>query len=136
MGPLWSRSATASTSRTLGLWCMDLAKQLALGAVILPPCVAAFTMILQHTSAAMVLYLWAFVFGLQLFFMTVCAPPHALISLWFGEVGLAPEVQLDPAAAVGGYLWAFQARLNSHGWPAAVFRECLHAPQGQRVQGP
>ena len=64
--------------QTLGLWVMDLVKQLALGAVILPPCVAAFTLILQHTSVAMVFYLWAFVFGLQLFLMTICAPLRIL----------------------------------------------------------
>ena len=36
----------------------------------------------------MVLYLWAFVFGLQLFFMTVCAPLQDLISLSSRDSGL------------------------------------------------
>ena len=45
--------------------------QIGLGLVILPPCVAGFTLILQHTSAAMVLYLWAFMLGLQLLALTV-----------------------------------------------------------------
>ena len=76
--------------QTLGLWVMDLVKQLALGAVILPPCVAAFTLILQHTSVAMVFYLWAFVFGLQLFFMTICKPPDVLLVWALGVRQIGP----------------------------------------------
>lgn len=45
--------------------------QILLGSVLGPPVVAGFTWILQRTSAYMPLYLWAFFFGLQIFFMTI-----------------------------------------------------------------
>jgi STE24 endopeptidase len=45
--------------------------QSALGLLIGPPVVAAFTWILQHTGPWVPLYLWAFFFALQLFFMSI-----------------------------------------------------------------
>lgn len=45
--------------------------QTLLGLLLGPPIVAGFTWILQRTSAYMPLYLWAFFFALQIFFMTI-----------------------------------------------------------------
>lgn len=42
-----------------------------LGLALGPPIIGGFTWILQRTSAYMPLYLWAFFFGLQIFFMTI-----------------------------------------------------------------
>ena len=39
--------------------------------VMMPPVIAAFTWILQHTGPMVPLYLWGFIFGLQIFFMTI-----------------------------------------------------------------
>ena len=38
---------------------------------MMPPVIAAFTWILQHTGPMVPLYLWGFIFGLQIFFMTI-----------------------------------------------------------------
>ena len=45
--------------------------QVGLGMVIMPPVIAAFTWILIHTGPMMPIYLWCFMFGLQIFFMTI-----------------------------------------------------------------
>lgn len=45
--------------------------QMGLGVVIMPPVIAAFTWILIHTGPMMPIYLWCFMFGLQIFFMTI-----------------------------------------------------------------
>ena len=45
--------------------------QAALGLLIGPPVVGAFTWILQHTGPYVPLYLWGFFFALQIFFMSV-----------------------------------------------------------------
>lgn len=57
--------------QTVGLFVLDFIKSTLLGLVLGPPIVAGFTWILQRTSAYMPLYLWAFFFGLQIFFMTI-----------------------------------------------------------------
>ncbi|BDA43105.1 CAAX prenyl protease 1 homolog [Coccomyxa sp. Obi] len=57
--------------QTLGLFVLDFIKSTLLGLLLGPPIVAGFTWILQRTSAYMPLYLWAFFFGLQIFFMTI-----------------------------------------------------------------
>ncbi|EIE26911.1 hypothetical protein COCSUDRAFT_27312 [Coccomyxa subellipsoidea C-169] len=57
--------------QTLRLFVLDFIKSILLGSVLGPPVVAGFTWILQRTSAYMPLYLWAFFFGLQIFFMTI-----------------------------------------------------------------
>lgn len=44
---------------------------MALGLVLMPPVIAAFTWILQHTGPLVPLCLWCFIFGLQIFFMTI-----------------------------------------------------------------
>lgn len=45
--------------------------QMGLGVVIMPPVIAAFTWILIHTGPMMPIYMWCFIFGLQIFFMTI-----------------------------------------------------------------
>ena len=45
--------------------------QMGIGLVMMPPVIAAFTWILQHTGPMVPLYLWSFIFGLQIFFMTI-----------------------------------------------------------------
>ena len=45
--------------------------QVGIGLVMMPPVIAAFTWILQHTGPMVPLYLWSFIFGLQIFFMTI-----------------------------------------------------------------
>ena len=45
--------------------------QVGIGLVMMPPVIAAFTWILQHTGPMVPLYLWGFIFGLQIFFMTI-----------------------------------------------------------------
>ena len=57
--------------QTLGLFFVDMVKQLALTVVLLPPILAAIIYILRVASPYMPLYLWAFVFALQLVMMTV-----------------------------------------------------------------
>ncbi|CAK0780161.1 hypothetical protein CVIRNUC_004953 [Coccomyxa viridis] len=57
--------------QTLGLFLMDQLKSVGIGLVMMPPVIAAFTWILQHTGPMVPLYLWSFIFGLQIFFMTI-----------------------------------------------------------------
>lgn len=45
--------------------------QIALGLVLAPPVVAGFTWILLNTGPYVALYLWAFLFALSIFFMTI-----------------------------------------------------------------
>ncbi|GFR42647.1 hypothetical protein Agub_g3584 [Astrephomene gubernaculifera] len=57
--------------QTPGLYVSDLIKQMLLAVVLLPPIVAGVTYILQVAGPLVPLYLWAFVFALSLFLMTI-----------------------------------------------------------------
>ncbi|KAK9914960.1 hypothetical protein WJX75_002949 [Coccomyxa subellipsoidea] len=57
--------------QTVRLFVLDFIKSMLLGLALGPPIIGGFTWILQRTSAYMPLYLWAFFFGLQIFFMTI-----------------------------------------------------------------
>ncbi|GLC34010.1 hypothetical protein PLESTB_000828300 [Pleodorina starrii] len=57
--------------QTLGLYVSDLVKQTLLAGLLLPPIVAGITYILQVAGPMLPLYLWGFIFGLSLFFMTI-----------------------------------------------------------------
>ena len=52
-------------------WHVHVPVQIGLGMVIMPPVIAAFAWILIHTGPMMPIYLWCFMFGLQIFFMTI-----------------------------------------------------------------
>ena len=69
---------------------------MALGLVLGPPIVAGFTYILQHTSAWVALYLWGFVFALQIFFLTIY--PIAIAPL-FNKFDPLPDSPLRCASA-------------------------------------
>ena len=58
--------------------------QTALGLVIGPPVIGGFTYILQHTGPYVPLYLWAFFFVLQIFFLTVRLLPTLLFKYYRG----------------------------------------------------
>mmetsp|Transcript_22614 Transcript_22614/g.67349 ORF Transcript_22614/g.67349 Transcript_22614/m.67349 type:complete len:451 (-) Transcript_22614:668-2020(-) len=57
--------------QTLSLFFADVAKGIALGAVLMPPVIVAVTRILQVGGPFLALYLWAFILALSLFLMTI-----------------------------------------------------------------
>ena len=98
-----------------------------------PPVIGGFTYILQHTGPYVPLYLWAFFFALQIFFLTVRPPPAAVLSCWcwwsadVAEHGVTSRAGLPPrhcpavqqVLAPGCWLPAVGPRYNLHSDAAA-----------------
>ena len=80
------------------VWCL----QMGLGVVIMPPVIAAFTWILIHTGPMMPIYLWCFMFGLQIFFMTIY------------PVAIAPLFNKFSPLEKGTLRWAKRRPDNAH----------------------
>ncbi|WIA16071.1 hypothetical protein OEZ85_012796 [Tetradesmus obliquus] len=88
--------------QTLGLFFSDLVKSCVLGAVFIPPLVAAFTYILQRAGPWVPLQLWAFVLGVSLFFLTIYP---VVIAPLFNKYELLPQGSLrDKIEALAGSL--------------------------------
>jgi len=77
--------------QTLGLFFSDMLKSVLLGALLIPPVVAGITYILQISTPFLALYLWAFMLGLTLFFMTIYP---TLIAPLFNKYETLPEGSL------------------------------------------
>ena len=96
--------------------------QVGIGLVMMPPVIAAFTWILQHTGPMVPLYLWSFIFGLQIFFMTIY--PIAIAPLFnkFSPVEkgtLKCAHTCDPGAVVQVFLHIVPAAYCSNSWVAS-----------------
>ena len=96
--------------------------QVGIGLVMMPPVIAAFTWILQHTGPMVPLYLWSFIFGLQIFFMTIY--PIAIAPL-FNKFSPLEKGTLkcahtrDPGAVIQVFLHIVPASYRSNSWIAA-----------------
>ncbi|KAK9830225.1 hypothetical protein WJX72_010439 [[Myrmecia] bisecta] len=98
LGLPWSLWATfiieerhGFNKQTLRLFFLDKLKELALALVLMPPILAGFLYILQHTGPYVALYVWAFLFGIQIFLMTIY--PVAIAPL-FNKFNPLPEGSL------------------------------------------
>ena len=122
--------------------------QSALGLLIGPPVIGGFTYILQHTGPYVPLYLWAFFFVLQIFFLTV--ELHPTVAPWSG-VGAACmgtagsgcmclSVGCVPAGLPPLHCPVVQQVLALGRWPLAVSPQLhlhsrLHGASVQRCHG-